>query len=929
MIYFPRRERATIRAVSRVGLIAVTLVVPKTVSEPIVECPGCNAKLRIKSNALQIACPRCGQQIRVPAAQSPQKPPSEPVRQARSVESPPQVSPSNRPDSAQNHNRPTDGRTSGPRANPQSARPARVKPIRSDPYEETSSYDDEPLPQRPQRRARTDAPQGNRGLLMGLIVAILIASVTIPAAIFLMNRGGDTPDVNVAGTNPTADPVNAVSTAAADAVAQASGSAPATNTVVPPSSVPAASIQVPDAKNKLAYGWKEGDEHVYNFTAEADIGQSTQIVEGSCAFTVVRNREATQFSEEESTGSGFVIGANGMLVTCAHVIDGASQIEVVLNGTTYPAQVVAADADNDLAMLQINASGLPVVALSDSVQIAETIRVVGFPLSDVLGEGIKVTTGTVAGLVPDAVRGQRIQVDAAINPGNSGGPIVNDAGQVIAIASAKLSGSLVSSVGFAVPVQTLQKFAASKGVQFSAEPRGSAVQATDAVKRVAPSVALIKIRGGSGGTTHQLSFVAHYTEKKISGNQTASDVSGESTTDNGMVRVNSAGEVLFFSGKEQLPFVLGPIGPFFIERLDRHGASTWQTETETALRVYEQERNDGPLGRRGFGGPGGFGGPRGPGGSFGPGFGGGPFGGQAERASKVLPAIERTTYKLVGEQAGRVTIDKSYEFSTTDNGNRPYFRIRGKGQIVFDRAMGIPVSLTYDAKLEQNATENSSLTLPMSMKYTWQDGKQLRQQRQQEQTVPNGELVKSLLDSIKNASSSQMTIEPLQKLANLAVVPEMQADVLKTVRGYRGDRALGVQNAAEAAFANWATPDDVKGLVEIMHRNLSKSQVKAFKRLASFNDPKLYPELVRAITNPFIAGEVKKSLIEIGPAIEDEILKQMTEATNWVPKREWIAVLKDVGTEKSLPALEEIAKTGGVGLHGGSTDAIRAIKARM
>jgi serine protease Do len=574
------------------------------------------------------------------------------------------------------------------------------------------------LPQRPQRRARTDAPHGNRGLLIGLIVAILIASVTIPAAVFLMNRSGDTPEVNIAGTNPTADTANAASATAADAVPQASDSTPVTNSVVPASSVPAASIQVPDAKNKLTYGWKEGDEHVYNFTAEADIGQSTQIVEGSCAFTVVRKREATQFSEEESTGSGFVITANGMVVTCAHVIDGASQIEVVLNGTTYPAQVVAADADNDLAMLQISASGLPVVALSEAVQIAETIRVVGFPLSVVLGEGIKVTTGTVAGLVPDPVRGQRIQVDAAINPGNSGGPIVNDAGQVIAIASAKLSGSLVSSVGFAVPVQTLQKFATSKGVQFSAEPRGSAVQATDAVKRVTPSVALIKVRGGSGGTTHQLSFVAHYTEKKISGNQVASAVSGESTTDNGMVRANSAGEVLFFSGKEQLPFVLGPIGPFFIERLDRHGASTWQTETETALRVYEQER-DGPLGRRGFGGPGGFGGPRGPGGSFGPRFGGGPFGAQAERASKVLPAVERTTYKLVGEQAGRVTIDKSYEFSTTDNANRPYFRIRGKGQIVLDRAMGIPVSLTYDAKLEQNATENSSVTLPMSMKYTW------------------------------------------------------------------------------------------------------------------------------------------------------------------------------------------------------------------
>ena len=135
--------------------------------------------------------------------------------------------------------------------------------------------------------------------------------------------------------------------------------------------------------------------------------------------------------------------ADGHIGTCAHVIEGARQIEVSIGEKLYTGKVVSKDARRDIAILKIDALQLPVsrFADSDKVQLAEQVRAFGFPLSSVLGTGIKVATGAVAGIVLDPDQGRQIQTDAPINSGNSGGPIVNNSGQVIGIASSKLNGN--------------------------------------------------------------------------------------------------------------------------------------------------------------------------------------------------------------------------------------------------------------------------------------------------------------------------------------------------------------------------------------------------------------------------------------------------------------------------------------------------------
>ena len=167
--------------------------------------------------------------------------------------------------------------------------------------------------------------------------------------------------------------------------------------------------------------------------------------------------------ESASSGSGFVITANGYIVTNYHVVKGASSISVTMyNGDTYQAALVGGDADYDLAVLKVEGKDLPVVTLGDStkVNVGDTVLAIGNPLGELT---FSQTQGGVSSanraINVDGTPFNMIQVDASINPGNSGGPLMNLYGEVIGIVSAKYSSyadTVVEGVGFAIPISDVQ-----------------------------------------------------------------------------------------------------------------------------------------------------------------------------------------------------------------------------------------------------------------------------------------------------------------------------------------------------------------------------------------------------------------------------------------------------------------------------------------
>jgi serine protease Do len=164
----------------------------------------------------------------------------------------------------------------------------------------------------------------------------------------------------------------------------------------------------------------------------------------------------------QSLGSGLIIDPNGIVVTNAHVIEGASRIQVTtLDGRELEADVLGFDHDADLALLKVQGGrGLPAVPLGHStdLMIGETVIAIGNPF----GLSHTVTTGVLSarGRTVPSERGERLftdflQIDASINPGNSGGPLVNILGDVIGINTAIISGA--SGIGFAIPADRARR----------------------------------------------------------------------------------------------------------------------------------------------------------------------------------------------------------------------------------------------------------------------------------------------------------------------------------------------------------------------------------------------------------------------------------------------------------------------------------------
>ncbi|HSL82823.1 MAG TPA: Do family serine endopeptidase [Thermoanaerobaculia bacterium] len=171
------------------------------------------------------------------------------------------------------------------------------------------------------------------------------------------------------------------------------------------------------------------------------------------------DREPDHRFRQDSTGSGFVVSADGLVVTNHHVVDGADSVQVTLGGRPYKAEVRGTDQATDVALLQIEAGRpLPYLELGDSeaLRVGEWVMVVGSPLR--LEQ--TVTVGVVSAKhrtlnVLDSSFENFIQTDAAINFGNSGGPLVNLRGQVVGIATLINWGA--ENIGFAVPVSTLEQ----------------------------------------------------------------------------------------------------------------------------------------------------------------------------------------------------------------------------------------------------------------------------------------------------------------------------------------------------------------------------------------------------------------------------------------------------------------------------------------
>ncbi len=169
-----------------------------------------------------------------------------------------------------------------------------------------------------------------------------------------------------------------------------------------------------------------------------------------------------QVTSSAISGSGFIISSDGYILTNYHVIQQADEqgleINVTMyNGDKYKATIVGKEAENDVALIKVDATGLPALVLNTSgnLIVGQQVYAIGNPLGELT---YTLSDGIVSALDRDIaveanVSIRMFQISAAINSGNSGGPVFNDKGEVIGIASAKYASAGVEGLGFAIPIE--------------------------------------------------------------------------------------------------------------------------------------------------------------------------------------------------------------------------------------------------------------------------------------------------------------------------------------------------------------------------------------------------------------------------------------------------------------------------------------------
>ena len=195
-----------------------------------------------------------------------------------------------------------------------------------------------------------------------------------------------------------------------------------------------------------------------------------QFFGGGSGLQVPQYRQKGTQKQDVSSGTGFIVSSDGLILTNKHVVaDAEAEFTVLMNdGRKKPAKVLARDTAQDLAVLKIEGVDLPVVRFGDSsqVKIGQAVIAIGNALGQFRNT---VSVGVVSGLERSITAGsggggeealqELIQTDAAINPGNSGGPLLNIAGEVIGIDTAMAQGA--ENIGFALPINSAKRDVAS------------------------------------------------------------------------------------------------------------------------------------------------------------------------------------------------------------------------------------------------------------------------------------------------------------------------------------------------------------------------------------------------------------------------------------------------------------------------------------
>ena len=688
---------------------------------------------------------------------------------------------------------------------------------------------------------------------------------------------------------------------------------------------------------QLRYGWKPGEKYGYEYDVQFDSDGKTRKSSGYVTYELkqrdvarnLRGESLDSIEEGESTSTAFAVTSDGYLLTCAHCVQGARTIWITVGEKKYVAVVVDSDDELDLAVLKIDAQNLPTVTLGKQsrVQLAQDVRAIGYPLSDVLGSSVKVTRGSVAGFVEMDGK-QNIQVDVAVNFGNSGGPLVDDTGTVVGVVNAKLSGQRIAKVGFSVPIRYACEMLDRNDVKYDSAKRTQVIGGIDLAKQLTPAVMFVKTQMGVGGHG-----TANY---RISANgsltRTTPSRASESMVVQSQVIISDSGDVIDAKEDANLPVLFGPICAMPMEKLPSRPSKEWQDENAMILSLPKSmpkpeagQRTAGLGGmRHGFGqgfGPGMIPTPRfGP--RFGPGIGRG-FGGfgrqepQPKMETTIALAKSRTRYKVVKTEGNIVTISRDFQLKTVDDEDAfSNLQVNNKGTLEFDLAQGVFVSKKLTGRLVLKVGE-VKLDFPTRLTYrkismddyigvaTAKPALIESATIKPTTTSPAVDMGETVERFVNGKIDQRQMVSTLVQMATCDVDAQQQAAVSKKLVSMLSSGSTAPRKVVIDALLNWDASAAAPFVINEFKNASAFSRRSWIIRLGRTGEMEAARVLYQSLSDSQVRRPAAAALKTFGAKVERGVIATMKLAKTEQEKSACLEILSEVGTKQSIEAIEK------------------------
>ncbi len=710
----------------------------------------------------------------------------------------------------------------------------------------------------------------------------------------------------------------------------------------------------------LNYRWPKGELQAYEIKVTTKLGKREQETTAIVEMTVSGTRDLGQqpavaaISKKIGTGSGFVVGADGWIITSARTCGWASEIEVRVDRRTYPAKVVELRAQDDLALLKIEADDLTPLPVIDPSKVAEgdEVRIIGFPAGSSAGDKPKVVRAGIDKVLKPA-NSNRLQLDTAVPASHWGSPLFNDTGAVIGVGAFDEANSSATESHICTSSQRVLELLGSHKIK-PAESQATPLSGAALLEAVQSSLALITAR--SVTTTPKEAVLTTLQFLTFSHTVRGQNIVPPGNWGLMYANVDTHGRANDYYGGEQLLFGLGPISRLLFLSLPDDDRTEWvhnesfplarlPAPSVVALKDEQVARQFIRTGRR-------------------------YVRGNNERkpeAEAPNDATESVRYRVRSDKGDLVTINVDGQLEAAEKGTFPNVKVTTSGQYDFSRKLGLIefADLTHDFRQTADGTTTQA-SVHIVIKREKPQALLDRKKREAEALTVNFAQLRKQLEPA-SATGGTNTAEPpkptktVQDLVKELITYQTGAPMYFQVRDAltqlqlhsvdlkQRDKAegelltlLGSKNGESneqliiQCLKTWGSKQSIPKLREKLKAESPFVAKDAFLALAAVGGADVLDDLLAAIYTNRIAlqaTEVAQALRPIGEPAEKAVIKRLETPSDepfaWHRSIMLISVLGDIGEEDSAVALQKIASSEHRSLSSHAAEPLKKVRIRL